>query len=81
MFALKHVGAILEITKTTCFDDFGLIIEIWKNFGLDFKRNFDPDPLEIVPDPKTANIYRKTPDKPLQRQVCYGAQNSLTLHQ
>ncbi len=53
-FALKDVNASRETTKSTCFEDFGLIIETWTNFGLDFKQNFDPDPLEIVPDPKTA---------------------------
>ena len=30
-FALKHVNARREITKSSFFEDFGLRIEIWKS--------------------------------------------------
>ena len=53
-FALKHVNARREITKSSFFEDLGLRIEIWRSGGLEFKWNFDPDPLEIVPDLKTS---------------------------
>ena len=52
-FALKHVNARREITKSSFFEDLGLRIEIWRSGGLEFKWNFDADPLEILPDPKT----------------------------